>query len=377
MGRAPLANSAREAGRVRAILDGIDAKIAAAIDGLDDRGADSANVMRSSQRCTQSHARRVANRAKSLEKLPSVRKALEQGRITGDHVDSLAKAAEHTSPDAVEEAGLVERFAEGRPADIAGKDIRRWAGRRQRADHKQTVYDLQRKNRKASVFTNKDTGMTTMIAEFDPVTGAEIQSCVDKELKRLHAADGGRDNADSVRTFEQRRADAMANLMLGRAGTKSKGSGSGRPEIVIVADADVISGKNPDGRCEIAGNGPIPKSVLERLACDAVLYGVVFSGDGDPLWHGHGVRTATPAQKRALIAECGGCAVCAAHPDFCEAHHIIPWAPPARGPTDIDNLILLCVHHHHQLHELGLVLVESADGRWQMDPTENSFPVFA
>ena len=45
-----------------------------------------------------------------------------------------------------------------------------------------------------------------------------------------------------------------------------------RHQIVIVASADVVTGKDPQGRCEIPGIGPIPQSELERLACDAELF---------------------------------------------------------------------------------------------------------
>jgi HNH endonuclease len=35
--------------------------------------------------------------------------------------------------------------------------------------------------------------------------------------------------------------------------------------------------------------------------------------------------------------------------DWCDARHIIPWTHG--GPTNLDNLVLLCRTHHRQLHE--------------------------
>ena len=135
-----------------------------------------------------------------------------------------------------------------------------------------------------------------------------------------------------------------------------------------MASADVVSGRDPQGRCEIPGIGPIPVSELERLACDAELFGVLFSGDGEPLWHGRGERTVTDAQRRALLARDGVCVLCANEPALCESHHIIPWAPPARGPTDIDNLALLCGTCHRRLHNHKRVLVRRPDGAWSTQP---------
>ena len=141
-----------------------------------------------------------------------------------------------------------------------------------------------------------------------------------------------------------------------------------RHQIVIVASADVVTGKNPQGRCEIPGVGPIPQSELERLACDAELFGVLFSGDGDPLWHGRGERTATDAQRRALLVRDGVCVLCADEPARCESHHIVPWAKPGEGPTDIDNLAFLCGTCHRRLHNHKRALTRSPDGAWGTAP---------
>jgi 5-methylcytosine-specific restriction endonuclease McrA len=32
-----------------------------------------------------------------------------------------------------------------------------------------------------------------------------------------------------------------------------------------------------------------------------------------------------------------------------EAHHWIPWS--AHGPTNLENAVLLCSHHHHRAHD--------------------------
>lgn len=141
-----------------------------------------------------------------------------------------------------------------------------------------------------------------------------------------------------------------------------------RHQIVVVASADVVSGKDPQARCEIPGMGPIPQTELERLACDAELFGLLFDGEGEPLWHGRGERTVTDAQRRALVARDGACVLCAAEPAWCEAHHVVAWAPPGEGPTDIDNLALLCTTCHHRLHDHKRVLIRTAGGEWATAP---------
>ncbi len=125
-----------------------------------------------------------------------------------------------------------------------------------------------------------------------------------------------------------------------------------RNQLVIVADIRAVLG-DEWADCEIPGTGPIPTHVLERLACGSDIFGLIFDGCGQPLWHGRRVRTVTDPQWRALLARDRHCVICAAAPTWCEAHHIVPWQAPARGRTDIDNLALLCGRCHHQLHDIG------------------------
>ncbi|MDZ7731988.1 MAG: HNH endonuclease signature motif containing protein [Acidimicrobiia bacterium] len=36
---------------------------------------------------------------------------------------------------------------------------------------------------------------------------------------------------------------------------------------------------------------------------------------------------------------------------WCDAHHILPWE--AGGPTSLENLVLVCRHHHRLVHDFG------------------------
>jgi hypothetical protein len=42
-----------------------------------------------------------------------------------------------------------------------------------------------------------------------------------------------------------------------------------------------------------------------------------------------------------------------------KAHHILPWS--RGGPTDLDNLILLCQTHHTAVHEGGMRIERGSD----------------
>ena len=65
--------------------------------------------------------------------------------------------------------------------------------------------------------------------------------------------------------------------------------------------------------------------------------------------------------RRALKARDGGCRFpgCTNH-KFVDGHHIKHWANG--GETSLDNLVLLCRHHHHLVHEGGFDCRRSEDG---------------
>jgi hypothetical protein len=376
--RGGLCDLAAGSGRLRAALDAFDARLATALEDLGDSGAGPSTMFRGATKCSQREADRRARRGKGLASLPTTAAALAKGDITTEHADTLIRAAEATSANAVEASDLLDH-ARQRPADLHGKETRDWT-RRTQSQSSQEAQQRRRREARRSVIYENETGMTVSFTEFDPITGAKVRARLDQRCNELFIADGGRDEADRERTVEQRRADAIAELILGigpdsRDGDDTADTGAaashGRPgpvrtQLLVIAHAD--------GSAEIPGTGPIPAAELAKLACESDLFGLVFSTDGQPLWHGTKVRLADDNQWRALIARDKGCAICNARPAQCEAHHVIFAGPPTNGPTDIDNLVLLCKHEHHLIHDKGYTLSQRPDGSWGLVPPTDADP---
>ena len=85
---------------------------------------------------------------------------------------------------------------------------------------------------------------------------------------------------------------------------------------------------------------------------------------------GRARRLATPAQRAALRVRDRGCVFpgCDRPSEWCQAHHLVPFEDG--GATDLDNLCLLCSHHHHLVHEggwslerIGITWVATEPGR--------------
>ncbi len=103
---------------------------------------------------------------------------------------------------------------------------------------------------------------------------------------------------------------------------------------------------------------------LDAILCGSKLQLLVHH-DGVPLWLGHEVRTASRHQRRALRFRAGvtGCEFpgCT-QTRFVDAHHV--WWHSRGGPTDLDNLVLLCSHHHTLIHEKTCAITTDGDQRF-------------
>jgi hypothetical protein len=106
-----------------------------------------------------------------------------------------------------------------------------------------------------------------------------------------------------------------------------------------------------------------------RLRAAAALLPPVLGGaPTQPLEVGRTSRVVTAAQRTALAIRDGGCVFpgCDRPLAWCEAHHLRHWLHG--GPTDLENLALLCRTHHRTVHEGGWRLHRDPDGRLTATP---------
>jgi hypothetical protein len=89
---------------------------------------------------------------------------------------------------------------------------------------------------------------------------------------------------------------------------------------------------------------------LRRLACDAEIIPAILGTHSEVLDIGRLRRTVTGAIWTALVLRDRHCTfpACTRPPLMCHAHHLTHWADG--GQTSLDNLALLCGHHHRTIH---------------------------
>jgi hypothetical protein len=101
---------------------------------------------------------------------------------------------------------------------------------------------------------------------------------------------------------------------------------------------------------------------VARILCDAELQ-VLVHHNGVPLWMSESSRTANRHQRRALQFRSGGTGGCeypgCTQTRYLDAHHVVFWS--CDGATALDNMVLLCGHHHRALHRGDYAITTDGD----------------
>lgn len=326
-----------------AIMSAAQVSAAADVAGRERHGDGGAEVLASGAGLSRQEARSQVRTAEVLRDAPSLRDAVESGRVPVANAKRLAEAAGKTSAADVEDDGDLLAKAESMSPEQFTKEARRWTVERE-GDGGEGEHARQRARRCVRVWDGED-GMVHLRGDFDAVTGRQIGNRLRAEAGRLHESDKKDADDSRRRNFDQCMADALDNLTSSSAGGQVT-----KPfaDICVVAHVDEETGKLV---AELPDGARLPQSVLEELACNAKFTGVIYDRKGRAIWRAHSVRRATDAQRQLLIARDGGCFACGAHPDMCDAHHVRPVSQG--GATSIDNMVLACWRCHHKIHYFG------------------------
>ena len=313
---------------------------------------DTQELLRNEMQLSNREAKRETETASRLAELPATSEALASGEIPKGHAHLIARASGESD---VDEAFLA-KTANKQGFDEFARTVKRHQ-QEVSTDDGESLVARQRKNRKTRIFESSDTGMYVLTGEFDQITGARIATALTNMERRLWH----REDPKTRLTPQQRMADALTALICdstsdGNGGGKSQGT-----DLLIIADYDALTQQLNNPR--LADGSPIPLVELQRLALEANILPSIFDVKTQNMWLGRKKRTASNAQRIALIARDQQCVGCGANPLWCRAHHIKHWSN--NGPTNLDNLVLVCDRCHHKIH----------DHNWQITqhPTNNKY----
>ena len=299
-------------------------------------------------------ARSEVETAQALEELPQTSEGLRKGQIPYENARILAKASQRGE---IDENDLLGKASSQSPDKFAGT-VRKYEQERSEDDGMSRL-EHQKSRRYAKIKTATDDGMTVLYGRFDPITGALLETALSRKMDELWREEDPR----ARRTPGQRMADALAGLVT-REDTDEKNTTPRGPRLLLIADYDVVSRELRNGRL---GDGtPIPVTKIRDLACQSDILPGIFRGVSQPLDLGRSRRTASTAQRIALIARDKHCVGCGANANWCQSHHIIPWA--VDGNTDIDDMCLLCSRCHHKVHDDQWMVRRKPSGMYYLRP---------
>jgi hypothetical protein len=186
-------------------------------------------------------------------------------------------------------------------------------------------------------------------------------------LEPLSAPAPGPDGEADTRSPAVRRADSMVDLVsqVLRHGDLPSSRGARPHLIVTVTEQNLRTGR---GLGITATGEHLSAAAVRRISCDADITAIRLDTNGVPLSMGRSRRTVSPQQWHALVVRDRGCVFpnCTRPAAWTQAHHVVHWGHG--GPSDLENLALLCDRHHDAVHHGGWDVEMAADGRPQLRP---------
>jgi hypothetical protein len=188
----------------------------------------------------------------------------------------------------------------------------------------------------------------TMTVQLPAESFAETKAFLDARV---------RDNpSDRETPLDQRRCDAFMEVIRSTTPGSTARATTASPFFVVahVPLAALVgeSGESTAFAAELEHDRLIDTETVQRIACDATVAVAVDDDVGHTMYEGRAQRFPTAAQRREVFRRDRHCRFpgCT-NATFTNVHHIVPWK--AGGRTDLENLVLMCQHHHYRLHSSG------------------------
>ena len=288
--------------------------------------------------------------ARRLRQLDVTRDLWLAGELSGGQAQAIVANVDDRTIDQLiaQEADLVPLL---RPLTVADtcQVMRMWKAE---ADLLNQDVPLNDQERSAHLSRLLD-GRSRLDADLDP-------EATELAIEALRVAESP-DAEGEQRTAARRRGDALTDIFrffLDHQHDAPKNRN--HPHVSLVLDWDRY---RTDGRGGTYTDGvPASPATIRATLCDAAVSRVVTTGGSTILDLGTTQRLFSDAQFHALVLRDQHCRHpgCDRPPQWCHAHHVIPWEHG--GPTDLANGVLKCGRHHHIGHRPGWTEKLEPDG---------------
>ena len=302
-------------------------------------------------------AREKVRVAHALKELPQIREAFRHGRVSFSKVRAMTRVA---TPENEDYLLMIARHG-------TASHVERLVRHYRRVKRTEALSEENRRHevRELMLYPAED-GSFIIKGRLTPEAGALLKKALEsgmdeafEERKNVSAETSG--EAGPSPKFAARRADALVRMAEAYlAGSSKHSEGGDRYLVHVHTDVETLKENGDGAEAEVEDCGCVSAETARRMACDTGMVHWLENAEGEPLNIGRKTRTVPPAIRRALKRRDGGCRFpgCSCI-RFVDAHHIQHWADG--GETSMDNLVLLCRHHHRLVHEGGFTVENTSN----------------
>jgi hypothetical protein len=303
-------------------------------------------------------ARSYSNVAEKSEDLPNLMGAMAVGEISFDKVRTVVDVATPQT-----EQALCEQAK-----DLSVRELAEVA--RTTAARARSASVSPSRSEHDSRYVRFNDARRTMTAQLPEEEYARTKACVDAFAAGVSSEEEM--TAEEKTPLDHRRCDGFTSMVDSvTPGTGNRANASPAASTSTANDAATVapnpffvvahvplenlvngSGDKSELAAELEHHGLIDVETVQRIACDATVVVAVDDKLGHTMYEGRARRFPSGAQRREVIRRDRHCRFpgCA-NATFAAVHHIKPWG--SGGRTDLENLVLLCKHHHGVVHRNG------------------------
>ena len=301
-------------------------------------------------------AREKVRVARALESLPLISEAFGKGEISYSKVRAMTRVAD---PSNEEYLLMIARHGTAAHMEDLVRGYRRVQRNEDRA-HVNAVHE-----QRSLSWHWDDDGSLVIQARLPAESGALVLRALAAATDELNDLDHPQkvsaetshleNNRFEQPTAAAKRADSFAHICEDYLANPTQAHrAADRYQVMIEVKSSDKSEEPLEARLR---EGPhLCEDTLHRLCCDASVIPIQKDDNGNVLDIGRKHRTVPTALRRALQHRDKGCCFpgCTTHRHV-DAHHIHHWGKG--GHTKLENLVLLCRHHHRLIHEGGYQVI--------------------
>jgi hypothetical protein len=290
-------------------------------------------------------ARAWVKAAHALAVMPKLAAVYAAGRVS---FDQLVMVLSFAKPE--QDAELAELLPEiGAIATAAIAKQRRRVSARERDEAGRRIH---------LIFREDSSGLGRRVSGFLPT---DVAAGVETALGARAEAMGPDAETGHWAPRDERMAHALREQCEDDLAERNRTAGGDAHVVIVHTPADTVRGEGDEAGSATINGAPIHDDTLQRHLCEGCIEHHIDEPDGRTV----GIARASKnpprwLRRRVLGRDHGccrwpGCGRPARH-----LHHLRHWTRD-KGPTNASNLIGLCWHHHHLLHEGGWEATGNAD----------------